>query len=203
MPRSVVYTAGQPGAMYAMSATSTASARRRCGSRASTSNSTLLPNSSSPSMRKRKLTGGRPPSAIALRRQNTWPLSSAAPARIDAAIAQRGRERRRRPFVQRVGRLDVIMAVEKQGRRAGHFGPPTPHDGMRVAAQELDVVRPEPTQLVGDPLRRAPAVRVVRGKGRDGRDAEKRRKLREQALVIHGADNLDAATSASQRCGRG
>ncbi len=74
-----MYTAGQPGATYAMSATRTASARVRSGSRLSRSNSTRLPNSSSPSIMNRKFTGTRSQAAIAFSRQNTWPLSSAAP----------------------------------------------------------------------------------------------------------------------------
>jgi len=73
---------------------------------------------------------------------------------------------------------------------------------MRVAAEESDVVAAEPAQLCRDPLRRAPAVRIVRGESRDGRDAEKRRELGEQSLVIHGANKIDGATSASQRCGQ-
>src|SRR2546422_9166917 len=74
---------------------------------------------------------------------------------------------------------------------------------MRVAAEESNVVAAEPAQLFRDPLRRAPAVRVVRGEGRDGRNAEKRRELGEQPRVIHGANNLDGATSASQRYRQG
>src|SRR3989304_5700538 len=60
-PRRPTSRAGHPGAKYPVSDTSTASASTRSGSRSSRSNSTLLPDSSCPSMRNRRLTGGGAP----------------------------------------------------------------------------------------------------------------------------------------------
>src|SRR5436853_152123 len=121
------------------------------------------------------------------------PLVVGGAARVEAPVAERRLERRRRPFVQRVGRLDVVVTVEEQRRGTGHFRPPAPDDGMRIAAEESDVVAAEPAQLFRDPLRRAPAVRIVRGESRDGRDAEKRRELGGRALAQFGATGFALA----------
>ena len=46
------------------------------------------------------------------------PLVVGDAARIEAAVADRRLERRRDPFLDRVGRLHVVVAVDQDGRRA-------------------------------------------------------------------------------------
>ncbi len=83
MPRKAASTLGRPGATMLVSATSTASARVRSGSRVSRSVRPFEPVSSSPSTRNRTLTGSEPRAASsassAATSVNTWPLSSAVP----------------------------------------------------------------------------------------------------------------------------
>ncbi len=52
-------------------------------------------------------------------------------ARVEGAAPHGGLERRRDPFLQRIGRLDVVMAVDQQGGpdRARADSPPRPPDG--------------------------------------------------------------------------
>ena len=44
-------------------------------------------------------------------------------AGVEIAVADDGLKRRRDPFLQRIGRLDVVMAIEQQRRFAGRAGP--------------------------------------------------------------------------------
>src|SRR6266550_160345 len=164
-----------------MSATSATSARTRCGSRFSRSNKTFEPYSSSPSIRNRKLTGGR------------------GAARVDLAVVERRLERRPRPFSQRIGRLHVVVSVDEQRRRAGDVGTFAGDDGMRLAAEELDIATAQPPQFGGDPFSGRAAILVVRRQCRNGRNAEKLGQLAEQSLLIHGGRNVDTGVAASQR----
>ena len=104
----------------------------------------------------------------------------------EQAAAAHGRlERRRLPLVERVRRLHVVVPVDEQGRRAGHFRPHTPHDGMRFARDELHLAAAEAPQLAGHPFRGRPAIGVVRGKRRDRGDAEESGELVEQTVGVH------------------
>src|SRR5262249_42977076 len=76
-------------------------------------------------------------------------------------------------------------AVDQERRRAGHFRPDAPDDGMRVATQELHVAASQAPEFVGDPFRGAPAIGVVEGQGRNGWDAEELGQLAEQSRLIH------------------
>ena len=51
------------------------------------------------------------------------PLVVACPAGVDMAVTHLGLERRARPEIQRPGRLDVVVAVDDDGRRAGPWTP--------------------------------------------------------------------------------
>ena len=80
------------------------------------------PTSSSPSMRTRTLTGSLPALAASsdfegfdVHPDLAFVVDSAA--RVEIAVALRWLEGRRSPFVQRVGRLDVVVAVEQDSRR--------------------------------------------------------------------------------------
>src|SRR3989449_527613 len=117
-------------------------------------------------------------------------------------VAHRGLEGRRGPLVERVGRLDVVMAVQQQRRCPGYVRSDAPHDRMSAAREELYLAAAQPPQFAGDPLRRGATIGVVRREGRDRRDAEEIRQLAEQAIRVHRAGNLGAPGAASQRPGR-
>src|SRR5437016_11905201 len=107
------------------------------------------------------------------------------------AVPHRRLERRRGPLVQGLGRLYIVMPVDEQRRRAGHFGPDAPHHRVRLAREKLYLATAEPTQLTGDPLRRRPAVGVVRRVRRYGWDSQKLGELAQQTVGVHGAENLE------------
>jgi hypothetical protein len=97
-------------------------ARRRCARRNGARFG--LPISSSPSTTKRTLSG-RPPwrsrsASTALTWANSWPLSSEAPRATIAAVLERRLERVVAPELERIGRLDVVVAVDEHGRRTRH-----------------------------------------------------------------------------------
>ena len=81
-------------------------------------------------------------------------------------------EGRRLPQIERIDRLDVVVAVDQGGRRVGRAQPVAVHDGMTRRVRHLDVVDADPAQVVRDPLRGAPAVGGVLRKGGDARDPE-------------------------------
>ena len=67
-------------------------------------------------------------------------------ARVEIVSAHGGLEGRRRPFVERVGRLHVVMAVEQQRRLAGSFQPLGIHQRVALlgALNQLDAVQAGP-----------------------------------------------------------
>jgi len=83
------------------------------------------------------------------------------------------------------------VTVDEQRGRAGHLGPDTPHHRVRAAREKLNLAAAEPTQLAGDPFRGRAAVRVVRWVGRDGWNPQKVGEVAQQAVGVHGGDNLD------------
>ena len=94
-----------------------------------------------PSIRNRTLIGGTLCSSrtasYALIRQNTWPLSSAAPRAKSWPFRTVGVNAGRNPFIHRVDRLDVVVAVdEERGERPEPRGwfPTLPDDRRPRAA---------------------------------------------------------------------
>src|SRR5215831_14351912 len=98
---------------------------------------------------------------------------------IDEAVADGGLEGRTFPLVQGIRRLDVVMAVDGQRRRAG-AAQPLRYDHWVASVEdvgELDV-HPETTQLLGQPAGRPPAIGpVVRQRG-DAGDGDQFKELR-------------------------
>ena len=73
-----------------------------------------------------------------------------APAE-DLAVALGGLERRGMPLVERFHRLDVVVTVDKNGRRAGILGRPVGEDGglagrARPVSQISTVGNPVPVR---------------------------------------------------------
>jgi hypothetical protein len=82
--------------------------------------------------------------------------------RVDALVLVSRLEGRSNPLVERIGGLDVVMAVDENGRRVGSSsGPLARHDRVvrrLVHRRSLDA---EPRQLVHDPLRGAPDLALA------------------------------------------
>ena len=81
-------------------------------------------------------------------------------------------ERRRRPEVQRVDRLDVVVAVDQDGRRALGMQPIAVDDGMAGRLGDLDVLEADPSHRIRQPLGGASAVDGMRRDAGDARDPE-------------------------------
>ena len=106
---------------------------------------------------------------------------------VQATVADGRLEGRRRPRVRRSGRLDVVVAVDEDGRRGG-VGRAQLADGQRVAAVDGDQP-PLPARAahaLDDPRGRALELRGIALAGRDRRDPQPVDELVEQRLV-HGA----------------
>ena len=102
----------------------------------------------------------------------TWPLSSADAARVELAVADRRLERRRRPQVERIDRLHVVVAVEEDGRRTRRAQPFAVDD--RVAGRLLDagVLQADAGHLVAGPLGAAAHVGRMAGQRADAGDGQ-------------------------------
>ena len=166
--------------------TTSASSRSRCsGIHASR---LAEPYSSSPSNTKVRFTAGARPTArsasSAVRCITSWPLSSDDAAADEPAVADERLERRVLPQVERVDRLDVVVAVDDDRRRARRLVDPAVDDRMQVGRDDLDLGRAEAAQASGDPLGgrdHVAGVLVERGHARDARELEQRLDARPRA----------------------
>ena len=88
---------------------------------------TAPPTSSSPSIRNFTFTGSVPFTANSASMALMWHVHLALvvgrAARVDVAVAHGRLEGRRDPFIQRIGRLHVVMPVAQHGRLAGRVQP--------------------------------------------------------------------------------
>ena len=147
------------------------------------------PTSSSPSKKKRRLTGSRPavahPGLGGLEVHEELALVVAGAARVDPLVLVARLERRADPLLERVGRLDVVVAVdEDRGGVVAGVQPLRGDDRMRRRLVDLGPLDADARQLGHDPLRRAAHLarsapgrrRRSRcgGSRRAGRDARRR-----------------------------
>ena len=93
-------------------------------------------------------------------------------ARVDLAVAHRRLERRRRPEIQRIDRLHVVVAVEEDRRLPRCVEPVAVDHRMAGRVDQLHVAHPGAGERVGRPLRRAPHVGGMLGKRADARDRQ-------------------------------
>ena len=101
----------------------------------------------------------------------------------DASVAHERLERGRLPQLDRVDRLDVVMAVDEDRGRALGVEPVRVDDRVAPRRRDVDMLEADPAPLGGDPLGRATNVRRVLGQGRDRRDPEQI-EVRGQARVL-------------------
>src|SRR5437867_9039 len=110
-----------------------------------------------------------------LRRVSSRQSSSCAfgAALVDLAVTVLGVVRWLCPLGERVGRLHIVVSVDEQRRRARNLGTFAGHDGMCVAAEELDVATAQPPQLGCNPFSSRAAILVVCRQCRDRRNSQK------------------------------
>ena len=96
-----------------------------------------------------------------------------APGQHPAVVEDR-LERRRVPQVERIDRLDVVVAVDDRGRRAIRVQPVAVDHRVAARLGDLDMLDPHPRELRRHERRRAPAIRRVLWQRRDARDPEER-----------------------------
>ena len=80
-------------------------------------------------------------------------------AGVDVAVAQGGLKRRRVPYFQRIGRLNVVMPVAQHGGLAGSVQPVGVNQRMPGGGNDLDVFHARCAQAVGHETRRRGARR--------------------------------------------
>src|SRR5687768_11593009 len=104
-------------------------------------------------------------------------------ARVDVAVTHRRLEGRRRPELERLGWLHVVVAVHQNGRSSRCPAPLADHDWMSRGL----VDRRFQARLVdrgGKPFRRAPYVGIVITLGADAWNPEKVEKLALYACIV-------------------
>ena len=111
-------------------------------------------------------------------------LVVAGPTRVELAVADRRLEGGRRPFVQRLRRLHVVVAVDEEGGAPVDMGALGPDHRMPGPLDQLDLAAPEPAQVVAEPFGGPPAVAGAVGVGADAGDAEKLGELAEHAVLL-------------------
>ena len=80
---------------------------------------------------------------------------------IKIAIAYGRLEWRCFPFIERIFRLDIVMTVNKERRRAGSIQPIRIHGRMTGCFQNLDVLQSDHLQMILQPFRRTPHFRFA------------------------------------------
>jgi hypothetical protein len=82
-------------------------------------------------------------------------------AGIEVAVAHRRLERAGDPLIERVGRLHIVVTVDKDGRLAGRTEPLGEHNRVARGWDDLSG-QPGAAELIGDVLRGPLGVRGVR-----------------------------------------
>ena len=112
------------------------------------------------------------------------PLVVGDAAGVEAAVAHRRRPRRAVPFVERVGRLHVVVSVHQHRRLARRAQPLAVDDRVAAGGKRAHRERTGRRHSRRDPACRPIDVGCVRGIGADARDRRELDELIEDALVI-------------------
>ena len=100
------------------------------------------------------------------------PLVVGGAAREQLVVAHRRLERRRRPQLERVDRLHVVVPVEEHRRRAGRVQPVAVDDRVARRVDHPHVLEADGPQVIGGPVGAAAHVAGVLGQRADARDGE-------------------------------
>ena len=103
---------------------------------------------------------------------------------IEIAVALGGLERGRKPLVERVGRLDVVMAIGQAGGLAGGVQPVPIDQRMTGGLDHPDMLQANALQFPGQALGGQADVARVLGKGRNGRNTEQRFEFLEETRLL-------------------
>jgi hypothetical protein len=98
-------------------------------------------------------------------------------ASIDVAVADGGLKGGRSPKVQRLGGLDIIVAIKKDGGLAGSFEGFGINERVKIGGDNFDVFEARGTKAIGNPVGAALDVGFMFTFGTDGRNAEEIVKL--------------------------
>ena len=112
-------------------------------------------------------------------------------AGVEVAIADLRFERGRAPLVERIDRLDVVVAVDERCRERGIHEALRVHRGVPRRLEDLGMVESHLSSLSREVLRVAPDVGRVGGIGRDARDPERLDELVDVALLVGGAVGVE------------
>ncbi len=94
-------------------------------------------------------------------------------ARVEIAVALDGLERRRSPEIERIGRLNIEVAVAQDGRLAGCVEPIGVNQRMQIGIDDLDVFEAGGAACLGDEFGSAAHVAGVFGQRADAGNSEK------------------------------
>ncbi len=112
-------------------------------------------------------------------------------ARVDAPAANRGLKRGRFPELERLGRLNVVMSVNKHRRSAiARFAPFGDHDWVSVGRDNLRG-QTDIAHARGEPLSCAHHVPAMLGTRADTGDAQELEELVVDARVVIGEESLE------------
>ncbi len=123
-------------------------------------------------------------------------------ARVELAVAHRGFERRRRPELQRIDRLHVVVAVEEDGGRASGAEPFGVDHRMPGRLDETGAVHADAGEFGGRPLGAAPHVGGVFRQGRDAGNGEVALELLDEPVAVQ-IDEIDDLFHGMLRVRRG
>ena len=111
-------------------------------------------------------------------------------ARVDLAVADGGLKRRRLPELDGIDRLDVVVAVEEDRRRAFGAEPVAIDDGVAGRFEEPDIGQADAAHLVGRPFGAAAHIAGMLRQRADARNREVSLQLLDVAVTI-GVDEVD------------
>jgi hypothetical protein len=104
-------------------------------------------------------------------------------ATIDVAVADGGLKGGRSPKVQRLGGLDIIVAIKKDGRFAGSFEGFGINERVEIGGDNLDGFEARGTKAIGNPVGAAFDVAFMFAFGTDRRNTEEIVKLVQMLLA--------------------
>jgi hypothetical protein len=102
---------------------------------------------------------------------------------VDITVSSLGFERRGGPKIKRLGRLNVVMSVEKDGRFARGFQRLGVDERVKISGDDLDFLEAGAPKVVGYPFGGAFYVGLMFRFRADGRDAKKLAKFDQMLLA--------------------
>jgi hypothetical protein len=112
------------------------------------------------------------------------PLVVRRAAGVDVPVVDGGLEGRRAPKLQRIGRLDIVMAIAQHCRLTLRVEPVAINERITRGGDDVDILHAGTAQTFGHEMRGAGDVRLVFGKRADTGDAEELLQLFEEAVLV-------------------